>query len=240
MRKLVAAAVIAATAATSACSRNRAEDGGPTVSRNFQVGAFEEVVAGGPFDVTVRTGAAPSVSATGNQKLIDRLTVEVKDGKLVIGTEKRDGWRWGSHGGKATVTITVPSLRAATLAGAGDMSIDKVQGDRFEGSIAGAGDLKVASVNVANLKIAIAGAGDARLGSGKAAQADYALAGAGDVDAKGLVSENIKVSIVGAGSVSAQATKTADVSIMGAGDVELAGGAKCSVHKMGAGDVRCS
>ena len=51
MRKLVAAAVIAATAATSACSRDRTEDGGPAAARNYQVGNFEGIEVAGPYDV---------------------------------------------------------------------------------------------------------------------------------------------------------------------------------------------
>ena len=38
MRKSIAAAVIAASAATPPAARARSEDGGPTVSRNYQVG----------------------------------------------------------------------------------------------------------------------------------------------------------------------------------------------------------
>jgi len=58
MRKSFAAAVIAASAATSACGHSRSEDGGPTVARNYQVGGFEEIDVAGPYNVTVRTGPA--------------------------------------------------------------------------------------------------------------------------------------------------------------------------------------
>lgn len=242
MRKSIAAALIAASAATSACGQTRAEDGGPTVSRNYQVGNFDQVEVAGPFDVTIRTGVAPSVSARGNQKLIDRLVVEVKGDRLLIHPKSEYRWfgGWGSSSGKGQIAVTVPTLTAATLAGSGDLDIDKVQGDRFEGSIAGSGDLKLSSVNVANLKVSIAGSGDAHLGSGQAAQAQYSIAGSGGIDAKGLASQRLKVSIAGAGDVAAHATGTADVSIMGAGDVAVTGGAKCSVSKAGSGTVRCS
>ena len=71
MRKSIAAAVIAASAATSACGRTHAEDGGPTVSRNYQVGSFDQIEVAGPYNVQVRTGANPSVTAQGSQKLIE-------------------------------------------------------------------------------------------------------------------------------------------------------------------------
>ena len=243
MRKSLAAAVIAASAATSACGHSREEDGGPAGARNFQVGSFTEIEAAGPYAVTVRTGSAPSVSAKGPQKVLEHMVVEVEGGKLKIHPEKDHG-NWFHRGthyrGKVELEVTVPALTAATLAGAGDMRIDKVQGNEFKGTLAGAGGLHVDNIQVQSLKINIAGAGDAKLGQGSAQSADYSIAGAGDVDGKGIATTTTKVSIAGSGSVSAHATGAADVSIMGAGSVDISGGAKCSVHKMGAGDVRCS
>lgn len=242
MRKSIAAAVIAASAATSACGHSREADGGPAGARNFPVGAFTEIEAAGPYDVTVRTGTAPSVSAKGPQKVLDHMVVEIDGGKLKIHPEKDNSWfhRGTHYRGKVELVVTVPSLEAATLAGAGDMRIDKVQGNSFKGTLAGAGGLHVDNIQVQSLEFTIAGAGDAKLGQGAVQSADYSIAGAGDIDAKGITSTTAKVSIAGSGSVSTNATGAADVSIMGAGNVDIGGGAKCSVHKMGAGDVRCS
>jgi hypothetical protein len=240
MRKLCVAGLLAAAMTTSACGQSRNESGGSLVDRNYEVGDFQEVEVAGPFDVTIRTGASPSVRARGNEKLLERLVVEVKDGKLRIHPRKEHGWFGGWHvSGKGEIAVTVPSLRAASLAGSGGINIDKVQGDRFEGQIAGSGDLRVASVDVANLKLGIAGSGGVHVG-GKARLAEYEIAGAGDVDAESLASETLKVSIAGSGNITAHATGTADVDIVGSGDVEVTGGAKCNVSKAGSGEVRCS
>ena len=59
---IAAAAAIAASAALSGC--NQHENLGPMVSRGFQVGTFDQVEAAGPFDLTIHTGAAPSVGAS--------------------------------------------------------------------------------------------------------------------------------------------------------------------------------
>jgi Putative auto-transporter adhesin, head GIN domain len=240
MGKFIAAALIAASAATAACSHDRDENAGPVVSRAYQVGNFTALEAAGPFDVTVRTGANPGVQVKGNEKLVEKLVVEVKGDKLVIRPEQHHGWfHWGTTHGKAEIAVTVPQLRAATLAGAGGINIDKVTGDSFDGSIAGSGDLTIGSIDVGSLKVDIAGAGSVS-GQGKAQSADYDIAGSGDVDAERIAVEDLKVDIAGSGNVRAHATKTAKVDIMGSGDVEVKGGAKCSVSKMGSGDVRCS
>jgi len=242
MRKSSITALTAA-AALAACGQSRAEDGGATVQRAYPVGSFERIEVAGPYEVRVRTGGSPSVSASGPEKLMERLVVEVKGDRLLIHPRKERGgfFNWGSrHGGKATIEVSAPALREATIAGSGGISVDKVSGATFDGTVAGSGDLSLDSIEVQSLKLAIAGSGDVRARSGQARTADYSIAGSGDIDARGVRSETADVSIAGSGSINGQATGTADVSIMGSGNVELTGGARCSVSKAGSGNVRCS
>lgn len=233
---------VAATAALAGCTEARSENGGPTVERSYAVGNFDRIELGGNYDVTVHTGQKPGVQARGSEKVMERLVVEVRDGVLVIEPRKTEGfnWHWSNHGGKVALNVTVPSLRGAQLSGAGDVRIDAVKGDRFDGGIAGAGDLSVDRIEVGELSLGIAGSGNAKLGTGRVKNAEYEIAGSGGIDAKGVAAETASISVMGAGDVAANAAKTASVSIMGAGDVDLKGGAKCTISKAGAGDVRCS
>lgn len=241
MRKSIAAALVATTASLAACTQGHAESGGPTVSRSYNIGRFTQIEVAGPYDVEVRTGANPSVSARGSEKLLERTVVEVQGDKLVIKPQQRNNWFGGfSTHGKATFAVTVPQLTGASIAGSGDIKIDHVQGDRFAGDVAGSGSLNVTALDVQTLKLAIAGSGGVKAGAGRAQSAEYEIAGSGDVDAGAVQAQQAKVSIMGSGSVKAQAKGTADVSIMGSGDVDVSGGAKCNVSKAGAGNVRCS
>ena len=63
--------IIAASALLAGCQVH-AQDGGPTVSRNYSVGNFSAIEVAGPYDVEVRTGSNPSVSARGGEKLLER------------------------------------------------------------------------------------------------------------------------------------------------------------------------
>jgi hypothetical protein len=239
MRK--SAAVIAASAALSGCQVH-AQDAGPNISKNYQVGNFQQIEVAGPYEVEVRTGGNPGVSGQGAQKLLERTVVEVRGDKLVIHPEENHSWfhmGWSSHG-KANFIVTVPQLSGATIAGSGDIRVDKVQGNEFEGSVAGSGGLNVAAMDVQSLKLSIAGSGGVKAGSGKAQSAKYDIAGSGDIDAGAIQAQDLKVSIAGSGGVRAHSSGTADVSIMGSGDVDIAGGAKCKISKAGSGDVRCS
>lgn len=239
MRKSVAALI--AASALSGCQVHASEDAGRTVSRNYQVGNFTAIEVAGPYDVDVRTGSNASVSAKGGEKLLDKTMVEVKGDKLVIHPESSHsffnfGW---SHHGKASFTVTVPSLSGATIAGSGDIRIDKVAGRNFDGTVAGSGGLDVGALDVQQLKLAIAGSGGVK-GAGKAQSATYDIAGSGDIEAGGIQTQDLKVSIAGSGGIKAHSSGNADISIMGSGDVEVTGGAKCKISKAGSGDVRCS
>ena len=241
MRRSIVATVLAA-AAVSACGRTHSENGGPAVSRSYQVGGFDKIEVAGPYDVQVRTGANPSVSASGPQKMIERMTVEVRDGKLLIRPEREHGWfqmGWNSHG-NVQLTVTVPQLHGAAITGSGDIKVDQARGDSFEGVVTGSGGLDVAALDVQTLKLSIAGSGGVKTGSGKAQSANFDIAGSGDIDAKGVQVQTADVSIAGSGSIATQAIRTAAVSIMGSGDVQVTGGAKCTITKAGSGDVSCS
>ncbi len=240
MKRAIALGITAAAVAASGCSEARSENGGPTVERNYQVGAFDKIELAGAYDATVRTGSAPSVHARGNEKAIENLEVVVENDVLVIRHKKRTGFSWGSKGGKVALTVTVPNLRGAELAGSGDIKVDRVAGDSFDGGIAGSGNLKVDKMEVGSLKLSIAGSGNAEVTSGRAKTAEYNIAGSGGINAKGMTAETASVSIAGSGDIEAHASNAASVSIMGSGDVELTGGAKCSVSKAGSGNARCS
>ena len=231
---------LAAALAAAACGRTQAQDGGPTVQRNYQVGGFQSIEVAGPYEVEVRTGGAPSVSANGPEELIERLVVEVRGGRLLIHPRKENGVNWSSSKETARIQVTAPMLRAAAIAGSGGIRVDKVSGDSFEGSIAGSGDLRLESINVQSLKLAIGGSGDVEARSGQARNVEYSIAGSGAIDAQGVRADTASVSIAGSGSVNGRATGNASVSIMGSGDVNLTGGAKCTVSKMGSGQASCS
>lgn len=243
MLKPAAAAALIATCALAGCTVHADTDSSPKVSRTYQVGNFQKIEVAGPYDVEVRTGGNPGVSANGSEKLLARTIVEVQGDKLMIRPERSNHWfgGWTVHrGGAASFVVTVPQLSGATIAGSGDIKVNKVQGNQFDGTVAGSGGIDVAAMNVQQLKLTIAGSGGVKARGGTAQSAQYDIAGSGDLDAAGVQAQTAKATIAGSGSIRAQAKAAADVSIMGSGDVEVTGGAKCSISKAGSGSVRCS
>ena len=243
MHKGLLIGIAAAATVVAGCSRHRdrEESAGPATTRNYPVAGFERIEVGGPYEVTVATGGAPSVRASGGERALERMVVEVEDGTLKIHTRKRKGMNFGwSTSHPVKLSVTVPRLSAAQIAGSGLIAVDKVTGDAFEAGVAGSGNVRLGQVEVKRLKAGIAGSGEINAGSGRAAAAQYEIAGSGGIDAARLVAESAAVSIAGSGNVAAHATGTASVDIAGSGDVRMTGGAQCRVSKAGSGNVDCS
>lgn len=241
MRKPIVLGIAAAAATLAACGQARSQSG-PTVERSYQVGPFTRIAVSGPYHVDVRTGSDPSVRASGPERSIERMEVEVDGDTLRIRPQKRRGMNFSRSNDSEPVrlAVTVPGLAAAEIAGSGEIGVDRIAGESFDGAVAGSGDLRLGNVEVQRLKIGIAGSGDVRAAGGRAARAEYGIAGSGDIDMGSLVAEQAAVSIAGSGNVNASATDTASVDIAGSGDVRLRGGARCQVRKAGSGNVDCS
>ncbi len=244
MNRLIPIVALSATAAlASACNfSNQAEarDAGPAVDRNYQVGNFDRIAVSGPYEVTVKTGGQPGVTAHGGEAVLAETDIVVTNGELRIMPKKKNGFRWNwGRDGKVRVEVSAAALRKASIAGSGGVQIDRVAGGDFEGEVAGSGNLGIGQLDAGKVELAVAGSGEMRA-AGKAQSLELSIAGSGDVDLSALDVVAADVSIAGSGNVRARATGTAAVSIMGSGDVEITGGAKCAVSKQGSGNVRCS
>lgn len=182
--------------------------GGP--SRTYSVSAFTGLTLAGPYDVVVTVGSTHAVRSEGDPQVLDHLTVRVEDGELWIGSE-RDGFLNDGDRGNAVVRVTVPRLESVTVGGSGDIRIDKMEGQSFEGRIGGSGDLQIGALAVRDAEFSIAGSGDLKV-AGKTDQTQFKIAGSGDIDAETLQSRTAAISIAGSGSVAAHASESASIS----------------------------
>jgi hypothetical protein len=207
--------------------------------RSFEVADFQSIKLSGRHEVIVTTGAEESVRAEGDEESLEELDVSASSGTLAIGNRRRGLFGVRRHSRPVTVHVAVRELRRASIAGSGDIRVNRVSGQSFDGAIAGSGDISIGEMEVESANFAIAGSGDIKA-AGRATRAGMRIAGSGDADLSGLIAEEVDISIKGSGDVRAHATGTARVSVKGSGDVDLAGGAKCTINQAGSGNVRCS
>lgn len=218
-------------------SGDRAAASGTGTIRSFSVADFTGVELAGADDVDVRVGPAFSVRAEGASAELDKLDIR-KDGSTLRVGRKREFSNWSSDDKGVKVYVTMPRITDASLAGSGDMRVDRISGGDFSGSLAGSGNLSLGELATSSAKFDLAGSGGIAA-KGKVQKLSVSIAGSGDVEAGGLTATGADISIAGSGNVTAIVNGPADVSIMGSGDVSLGAGAKCSTSKMGSGEVRC-
>lgn len=211
---------------------------GSGTTRTYAVSDFSALSLRGSDDVDVRVGTGFSVRAEGPSKELDKLKIERVGDTLRIGRKNRSGFDWGGSSENVTVYVTMPRIVGTTIAGSGNMTVDRVEGQRFTIDAAGSGNLNVAMLAVREAKVSMAGSGDVAL-KGSADRLTVDIAGSGDVDAAGVKAAGAAVNVLGSGSVRAEVNGQASVSMMGSGDVDLGKGATCSISKMGSGEVKC-
>jgi len=232
-----------AALAVSACSLNvdaedeRLTSDGKTVSATAATtGSFTKIEAVGPDNIIFVTGDTFSIKAEGDADAVAKLRYAMDNGTIIIGREK--GKWWGKDSQSVTVTITAPTLTAASLVGSGDFTADRMAGDSVSVELAGSGDANIRDVTGKSFKSELAGTGNVSV-AGKVERAEFSVAGTGDIDATKLASVDAEVSIAGTGDVRLNATGTGDASVAGTGDINVTGGAKCKTSSIGSGKINC-
>lgn len=232
---LAAFAIPAAACSADADEQPEAQAGGSGGQRSYDIQGFSKVALGAAGDVDVRVGPAFSVTATGSPASLDKIRVE-RDGDSLKLT-RRSGVQW-APGDKVRFAVTMPRMSGADIGGSGTITVDRVEGDSFEGNIGGSGRLDLRQVRVDEAEFAIGGSGDIAA-AGTVRELEVSIGGSGNVRVQRLRAETAELTIAGAGDIEANVARTADVTIVGSGDVTVTGGAKCDVTKMGSGRVSC-
>lgn len=166
-----------------------------------QVSTFSSIRSKSAFDLVVEVGQEQSIKIIGDKKFIDNLKTEVRGGELLIAMKQNDPAKVDDT---ARVVITVPSLVAFRMEGAGKTAINNVSGAQFDlfyeraDSITSAGWITVTG-KVKNFKVKMQGLAAADMKDLIAEQVDASLEGVGTV--KVYASEKLKVSLQGLGSV---------------------------------------
>lgn len=207
--------------------------------KRFGLTSFESIEVQADVIVEVSTRAPVSAVATGTPDALDRLSIEARDGRLVIaerrfaGDERRTAAR-----GPVTIRINAANLRSATLAGAGSLQIDRLKGTRVTVGLRGPGRLIVGAIEGDRLSVAMIGNGSMTL-AGQAKEARMTLSGAGMVDAAALAVDALTSDSEGAGDHRLRAVKSAAVTARGIGRTVVLGRPTCTVRNIGSGSVTC-
>jgi Putative auto-transporter adhesin, head GIN domain len=176
------------------------------------VAPFHAVDLTGANNVVVYVGGPRSVTVRADDNLMKYVSTRVRAGTLAIGQTRNF-----STSDPPGVEISVPSLDAVTLGGAGVVEVTGVNAPRFVVRVPGSGKLTV---------------------TGRTNILDASLAGAGDIRLEGLVANDVTATVAGAGRLFVNANHSLDATVGGAGAIAYRGNpAKVGEHVTGTGSV---
>jgi hypothetical protein len=209
---------------------------------DFNVSDFDGVSLAGSMDVEIRQSNSFKVWAEGEDKHLEKLKVEVNNGKLRIGTKsKKDGDNCNTYAkcGDTTIYIEMPAFDDIDVAASGTITIFSFNGlGDVKFRVAGSGSIDVDGELEMNGKVdcSIAGSGKMNI-DGTAQSADVSIAGSGDFTGLDLRVKDADISIAGSGNVGIHAEDNLKVSIAGSGDIEYVGDPSIKKSIMGSGSI---
>ena len=230
-------AIAAAATLLSACGDiniSSSSSGVPLAELEYEGARPTGITLAGPDRMIVTSGDRLMIDVEGDPDVVEKLRFDLEDDTLSVGRE--GDWR---QRGIATIRITMPTPSDLTLAGSGEIQLDRLGTcGNADVSIAGSGKSTVARIDADTLEVNVAGSGSLKA-AGSAKKLDLSIAGSGDLNLRDLEVGDADVAIAGSGDAVFASNGSVDASIMGSGDVEVIGNAKCSVSSMGSGDVKC-
>jgi hypothetical protein len=192
-------------------SESSTDGSGVSVTDDRDAAPFTSVELAGANTVVIHVGAPVSVSVTGDDNLVERVTTVVQDGRLVI-----DNTGSFTTNADMRVAVSVPSLDMVELSGAGTMTLDGVTSDDFSAELTGDGTLTA---------------------SGTVERLMATLAGTGTLDLHDLVAGDATAQLQGTGTIRAHATSTLDATLSGVGTILYSGDPTVTMHNTGTGTV---
>lgn len=206
--------------------------GGPSETRDVEVGDVRTVDLATAGDLTVRRGDRPGLTITAGARTQDRLVVEERDGVLHLGASSELFGRLGD----IEYELVLPRVEEVAASGSGDVELVDVTGDRLRVLVGGSGSVSASGVEADRVDVTIEGSGDVEL-AGRAATANLSIEGSGALDLADLRLEEANVSVEGSGDVEVDVRDRLTVSISGSGTVSYTGDPRVEQDIEGSGSV---
>lgn len=171
-----------------------------TITKEFDLDKFESISVSSGFDVSILQGNEQSIKLEYGADIEEYLKVKVVNNTLKIFIDTKSIFKRFKNRTARKAFIVVRDLKSVSIAGGGDLTIDKFTFKDFGARMSGGGDMNINSTSD-NLKCSLAGGGNVLL--------------------KGM-SKNLKVMISGGGKLlSQQKIGDAKISMTGGGNVEI-------------------
>ena len=200
----------------------------------IDVDNFTSVSIAIPANTTIEIGNTYSLSIDADEKTMDKIRVEVKNGNLRI-TKKKNA---KDIKGEVRIHIIAPDFDALSMSGSGNLRAEKeFSVDEIALKIAGSGDMSFFDLKADEVDIKISGSGDVDLSGKGSRELGISIAGSGDINAVDFEVGEVNVKISGSGDCKVHVNKELMVSISGSGSVRYNGDPAVNISISGSGSV---
>lgn len=214
---------------------NRIKGNGKLITQNRSVGNFDELSAGGSFEIKLINGKEGEMTISADENLMEYIETEVDGTMLKIRWKKNYNI---STSNTVEIKLAVEQISGVTLSGSGGIeSKKKLISEDFQTTVSGSSDVDL-DLEVSNLKLVISGSGNMHL-KGKTNHLDAAISGSGEIDAKNMDSKTAELSVSGSGDIKLRVSEQLKARVSGSGDIEYTGNPKTEDVKVsGSGEVK--
>jgi hypothetical protein len=183
---------------------------------------FHGISVGNAFDVLLVQGNEEAVAVSASDdKFRDNITVEVKNGILVIGLAKGK-WNMNIGNRKLKAYISFKTIDKLDISGACNVRVEGLlRADDLRLELSGASDLR-AKLEVAKLSVNLSGASDVKV-EGTVTQLNIDASGASKFKGFELATDYCNASASGASDIKITVNKELSVHASGASDIDYKG-----------------
>jgi putative autotransporter adhesin-like protein len=213
MQLRVALTLLAVVLLLAACSGSATRGSGQLATESRKVSGFSKINLSGIGELTIQKTGTESLSISADDNLLPRLTSEVSNDTLVLGTKPN-----------TTIVSKQPITYSVTVK------------DLTGVAVSGSGNIRVPDLTTTALSISIIGSGTIKV-NGTANDQDLEISGSGRYEAAQLTSKTAKVHISGTGTANVLATDVLDVKISGSGTVTYTGNPQVRQEIIGSGKL---
>jgi hypothetical protein len=181
---------------------------------------FHGISVGSAFSVYLTQGNEEAVAVSASdEKVLEKIVVEVKDGILHIGLDK-NAWRLSNKNLKAYISFK--NIDKLNISGSCDVLVEgSIKANELRIGLSGASDLK-GKLEVNKLTVDLSGASDMSL-SGSAPQISIEASGASKFKGFDLATDFCNAQASGASDIKITVNKELSVQASGASDIDYKG-----------------
>ncbi len=237
MKKTLTLSLVLCTIVATAQWGKRVKGNGKTVTIERSVADYDAITVAGWFDVNLVAGNEGELTLKGEENLLEYIKTEVKDGKLVIKTEKGVNLKPSNWNSGIYITVPVESIDMIALSGSGDIVGETtIKTTNFKTSLSGSGDVTL-DIEARSVDASMSGSGDINL-SGTTEDFDVSISGSGDIKAYDLSAQNVNAQVSGSADIKVTATEMLKARVSGSGDIRYKGNPKkIDTKTAGSGDI---